>query len=66
LYESLLARAQERVDRALHVAVLINLGVPRSEIAERLGIDMPAVRSSVQDLKEVAPALEREDDRPHE
>jgi Mn-dependent DtxR family transcriptional regulator len=64
LYHELLRRAQEQVGRALRVALLIEAGVPRAEIAQRLEVEPKSVALAVKDLQAIAEDLLREDERP--
>jgi predicted transcriptional regulator len=58
LYDPLRARALERVELALKVAVLVRLGCTRGEIADRLGVTTRDVRDTIGELQDVAAEIE--------
>jgi hypothetical protein len=54
-------RSEEDIRLAMRVAVLVRLELPQVVIAERLGVPLGDVKRAVGQLREIAPALERED-----
>jgi hypothetical protein len=54
-------QAAADIDLALRVAVLVQIELSQPAIAERLGVPVADVKAAIRRLREVAPALEREE-----
>ena len=55
-----MARAREEVMFTLRVAVFLQAGIPRSEIARRLGVKHVQVLRAVERLAAIAGEIERD------